>query len=204
MAGSMRAVLICLAAVAWAAPAPALVFDEVGEASFEPGSTWTQSFEPGELPVPPDAGDGGDEEEPLVVEGVETALHGSWVLVLDQFGGANLPVTLPSAEKSYRATAWARGEVVGTLEVEYTEGRIDQFGVLYPTGRMTSDGWYELEMRGLSIDATRAKRVQIGFFSPSGAEVDAIEIGADGPAVPERTCAGANDKSSCGAEEVCE
>jgi hypothetical protein len=131
----------------------AVGFDDLGEATFAPGAVWTQSFETGELPVP-DAG------EAPKLEYIEDALHGKWVLLLEEYAGVDVPITLPSGAKSQRVSAWARGEVVASVTVEYTEGRVDQLGILYPTGRMTSDGWYEVETRGFSVDTERAKLIR--------------------------------------------
>ena len=188
--------------LAFAPSLAALEFDSAGVARFGQNAVWTLSFEPGQLPEP-DAGDGGD-EAPIELEKTETALDGVWVLKLGQFGGVDFPVTLSSPGSSHRISAWARGEVVGSIEVQYTEGQNAQFGVFYPTGRMTSDGWYEIETRGFSIDPLTAVSVRVGFFSPAGAEVDAVEIAPDGPFVPERTCLGASDKSACGPTEICQ
>lgn len=202
MARCYRGAARFLVAVLSSAPAAhAVVFDAAGETSFEAAAVLTQSFEPGQIPEP-DAGDAGDEPE-LLPEKSDSALHGQWVLSLEQFSGANLPITLPPVASSHRVSLWARGEVVATLEVEYSDDRVDEFAVLYPTGRMTSDGWYELEARGFSIDPERAKHVQIGFFSPVGAEVDALEIVRDGPMVPSNACAGASDKSACAPGQLC-
>jgi hypothetical protein len=184
-----------LASLLVATHSSAIGFDALGESSLSPAAAWTLSFEPGEVPEP-DAG-------ALSVEQSDSALHGLWLLRIEQYQGVNVPVTPPPGSKRHRVSVWARGDVLATIELGYTHERVDQLGVLYPTGRMTSDGWYELETRDFSIDAEIAKRVQIGLFSPSGAEIDAIELVPEGPAAPLTTCAGISDKSACGAGELC-
>ena len=80
------------------------------------------------------------------------ALSGSHVLVLAAFGQSALPVTLPSARATYRVSAWIKGnEVVGDLEISYS-GRVDEVFALYPTGRVTSDGWVEVANDHLRVD----------------------------------------------------
>ncbi len=201
-----------LAAFAFAPGAGAVEFDATGAPVFDPGAAWTLGFEPGEPSLPeagvPDAGDAGTDggASPDALDIVEDAgaLEGGHVLHAAPYQGINIPVTLPSDARSYRVSLWARGEVIATIEASYGEDRSDEFGSLYPTGRMTSDGWYELETHGFSFDPARAAYVQVGVFSPGGADVDAIEIVADGSAAIGAACRGVGDTGACGVDQLCQ
>ncbi len=160
----------------WSGTAHAVEFDATGEASFASDASWTLSFEPGQLPEP-DAG--ADAGSGIVTEADADALHGGYVLALGVYEGQDFPVTLPQAATSVRASAWLRGgSVVGTLEALDDSGRVDSFAVLYPTGRVTSDGWVEVRTRGFSVDPARITELNFGLFSPDGASVDASGGGA--------------------------
>lgn len=180
-------------------------FDDEGEFSFSPDAYFSESFE--SPPPPPDAGDEGGPpiEEDAGTGRKETtdALDGTHVFTLGEFDSQSWDVPLPAESVSLGATIWARGgEVVATLETE-VDGRVDEFGVFYPTGRTTSDGWMELAMHGLTIDVSRAQGLVLGVFSPGGAEVDAAEIVVDGPAELGAECLGAADDSACTPSQVC-
>ncbi len=210
-------VLVSLVALSGSAAAAAASFDPTGMLVLDPHATWTLGFEPGDPNLPSngsaDAGDAGldaggaaDAGPPLDITQDPDAIQGSHVLHVAQYQGINIPVSLSADSHTYRVSLWARGEVIATTEAGYEKGRIDEYGQLFPTGRMTSDGWYELSTDAFAFDASHAKVVQVGLFSPAakGADVDAIEISVSGPAVQEDTCAGANDPLSCGPDQECQ
>lgn len=218
-------VLVSLAALSSATAAAAASFDPSGMLVLDSHAAWTLGFEPGDPGLPPagpvdagaaDGGDAGaeggteagapDAGPPLDIEKDGDAIEGKHLLRVAQYQGINIPVTLPADSHSYHVSLWARGEVIATVEAGYEKGRIDQFGQLFPTGRMTSDGWYELATDAFSFDASRAKVVQVGLFSPAaaGADVDAIEISVSGPPVAERSCAGVGDPLACGPDQECQ
>ncbi|MEB2323707.1 MAG: S41 family peptidase [Sorangiineae bacterium] len=207
MARSLLAAALALSLALAAAQASATEFDAAGRATFSAKAAWTLGFEPGEPALPdagePDAGDAGG-PTPLDIAESQAALEGSHVLAVPRFAGVSIPLALPASPSSYRVTVWARGELIATVEASYGEGRVDEFGSLYPTGRMTSDGWYELETRGFSFDSSRAKLVEVGLFSPTGAEADAVEFVPDGAAAPSAACRGAIDDRACGAGRACQ
>ncbi len=192
--GTSLSLLLCVSSARGAS------FDSVGEFSFDDQALFTESFE---TPPPPDAdaGDAGDDAGSGYVQS-DTALDGSHVLELQEFQGTGLDVSLPAQSGSFGGTLWARGEVVATLEV-LVGGETEDFGVFYPTGRTTSDGWMELALHDVTVDVSRADGLQVGLFAPSGAEVDAVEIVADGPAVLGATCTGASDVAACSAGQIC-
>lgn len=184
-----------LCAVTVPTPAWALSFDAQGNARFDTGALYTQSFEAGEVP---DAG--GD---PLVTEVDESALDGSTVLSLESFEGVDLPVPMPTVARALRATAWLRGDGIATLEARDGDGRVHNYAMLFPTGRVTSDGWIEVATHQFSVDPARVTTLDFGIFSPGGAKVDALEIHDDGPPQLEPDCAGVQGSGVCGPTQAC-
>lgn len=184
--------LLCVAT----GPARAAGFDPAGELGFEPGALTTDSFE--------DAIDGGaDAGEGVSGVVVDAgALHGTRVFHLEQYEGVDRPVTLPAATQAVGARLWARGEVIAVLDV-LVGGRSEDHGVFYPTGRMTSDGWYELALHELSIDTSRVEALSLSLFSPSGGDVDAFELLGEGQAVLGGSCSGASEKMACPPSHLC-
>ena len=136
------------------------------------------------------------------------ALSGKQVLDLSPQGGVDVPVTLPAARATYRVSAWIRGgEVTGSFEIAYGD-RVSEVGALYPTGRITSDGWVEIGNDHLRVDGARAAAVRVGFFAANGAVVDALEIVPDGgpadlPVTPNASCQGVTDAGVCAADQIC-
>lgn len=147
-----------------------------------------------------------------VSEGENGALHGALVLPLQPFQGVDVPVALPKERASYRVSAWLRGgEVTADLELSYSPelDRVDELAVLYPTGRVTSDGWIEVANDHVRIEGPTLHRATVGFFAPAGAEIDAVEIvrdvdQAELAPVPHAACAGATDAVSCAPFQRCE
>ncbi|MBE7481233.1 MAG: hypothetical protein HS104_14790 [Polyangiaceae bacterium] len=181
--------VLALLAAARAAPALGASFDPDGSLVFDPAALHIESFE-----SVTDAGPGGEEDP--------GALDGARVLKLTQYQGVDVPVPLPSKTQAVRVRLWAKGEVVASLETRFG-GRVEDFGAFYPTGRVTSDGWYELELHAMSVDVSRVESLAVGLFSPSGADVDAVELAPAGAAVPSAECAGAGDKSACAPGQIC-
>ena len=186
-----------MAACAALAPgvAHAGIFFQDGTFGFDPEAAWTMDFED-ELP-PTDAGDA-----PVRSES-DTALSGHWVLTVGPYQQGGAEAVLPKLARTYRASMWIRGaEAVGVVGVGYSAGQqtLDEVSTLYPTGRVTSDGWVELANQGIRIDGARAAVVVMTAFAPSGAELDAFELVPDGviDGVPNPSCAGAVDSAACG------
>lgn len=190
-------IALSLGAISWlgAGFARAGTFTPEGAFLFDPQAAVTLDFEEPAEGAPPPVEDAG-------------ALHGTKVLVLGAFEGGDIEVTLPKELRSYRATAWIRGaEAVATVEVSYSD-RVDDVAVLYPTGRVTSDGWVEVQNEGIRIDGPRATKVTLGAFAPYGAALDAFELVPDGgaevfPPTPNASCGGIADTSACAADQLC-
>ena len=151
------------------------------------------------------------EDDAAPAEGAEitadpSALSGGKVLTLAAFGGSDLAVTLPPEPRTYRVSLWFRGgETIGDLAISYSD-RPDEVAALYPTGRVTSDGWVELANDRIRVDGTRATSVTVGLFSPAGSQVDAVELTADGElplGEPNASCRGVADAAACAPDQVC-
>src|SRR5262249_23680868 len=128
--------------------------------------------------------------------------------VLKSYTGADLDVPLPALPRSYRASVWVRDrEVVADIEISYSDW-VDEVAALYPTGRITSDGWVELGNQGVRIDGARVKKLTLGLFSREDAAVDAFEMVpeedlSDVPGPLNPPCDGITDPSACGPEQIC-
>ncbi|MEZ4443613.1 MAG: S41 family peptidase [Polyangiaceae bacterium] len=194
--------LAALAVSLSAATAVAGDFDERGVYSFAPGATARYDFEDG-APEPVD-----DQADPISVVSSESALRGSHVVTLGPFQSVDLFVDPEAGQRTYRASVWVRGnDSAGYLVVSHDEeNRAVEVVSLYPTGRVTSDGWVELANERIPIDGARSSAV-IGVFNPSqsAVEVDAAEVAVDGEVegVMHRPCDGAADGATCGVGEIC-
>ncbi len=174
-------------------------FDEDGSFAFDDNAVVTLSFEDPELVL----------ESGSIVED-SGALTGARVLSIGPFEGVDVPVELPIIAAEYRVTAWIRdAEAIGSVSVQYEDNPHagdDEVSVLYPTGRMTSDGWVEVSNDHVRVDRLRGAYVTVGFFSPNGSAIDAMEIvRVKELSEPERTgefCAGSEDPV-CGESHVC-
>lgn len=175
-------------------------FDASGNYRFADGAVATLDFESAELPPPADPAD-----PPATRKDSTSALSGGWLVSLGPYESVSFAAELPPTVASYRMSVWIRGgEAVGIVTSSYDGARRDEVAVLYPTGRMTSDGWVELANERIVVDGA-AGAVAIGVFSPGGAEIDAVEIAPDGgPASkPGKPCDGLVEGAGCGAGEVC-
>ncbi|RYE90561.1 MAG: hypothetical protein EOO75_10005 [Myxococcales bacterium] len=74
---------------------------------------------------------------------------------------------------------------------------------LFPTGRSTSDGWFELESAPFSVEAARQPEAGVGFFATEGLVADALEVVPQGEFRPvARACEGLGS-SVCAVDELC-
>ena len=117
-------------------------------------------------------------------------------------------VKLPGGPGSYRASAWTRH---GAASATFVAIHTNESGLglatasMFPTGRMTSDGWVELASNELSIDgsALTASYVKVvDFAAANGIDVDAIEVVRAGSYSAPVACHGHAD-AACGAEGSC-
>jgi hypothetical protein len=196
----LRSALSALGVVVVLAPAaPALAgsFAADGTFLFDPTAVATLDFEDAM------ATDGGP-----TVKHDDGALSGAHVLALSPQVGVDFTVAVPPTLQTYRVSAWIRdGEVTGSVEVSYG-ARVDEISGLFPTGRITSDGWIEVANDHLRVDGARLANLSVSFFAATGAVVDAVEVSADGgaeqfPSPPNAACAGVTDPGACAADQVC-
>ncbi|NUP12420.1 MAG: hypothetical protein HOW73_40765 [Polyangiaceae bacterium] len=198
----ISASLACaLVAGAFASSAGAASFDERGQFVVDPEATWFVDFEE-------DLFD--KEDAPSLTVEDPDALSGRRVLTLGPYQGFDVPLTLPQSASRYRVSAWVRGsETIADVEVRYGDNPhqgVDEIAVLYPTGRMTSDGWIEVANEHVRIDMTRGAEVSIGFFSTNGSSVDAVEVVPRGELLLEERSGASCDGSAdpvCGESQSC-
>ncbi len=200
VAGALRgrSRLLAFALLLWPTEAQAGSFFDDGSFAFDPNATVTFDFEEG-VPEPVDP-----EQEPIVRVESDSALSGRWVIELGEHGQAYIPLQLPPLARRYQVSLWIRGgDGVGSFVVG-ADDRVDEIATLYPTGRVTSDGWVELANDELRIDGARFGATA-GLFSPEGCELDAIEVVAQGAIDGEvnPSCNGAVDGAACGTGQVC-
>lgn len=193
------AVTAGLGAALVAAPVRAGSFHADGSFAFDPTAIDTFDFEDG-VPPPVD-----EESAPIVRIESDHALSGAHVITVEPFGEATMAVKLPAGARTLRISLWARGgEAVGYFVASHDEHqRAPEITSLYPTGRITSDGWMELANERIPVDGTRAEAV-VGIFSPSGCEIDAVEVVVDGqPDAPlHQPCEGVAG-GGCAEGQVC-
>lgn len=184
-------------------------FDPAGHLVFDPDAVVAQSFE--------DSGStaeggtfqvscsktcqwetrGGNPGEELALEGKRyvhiTALR-------DPF---DVELPLPALDGSYRFRVWVRhGRASARAVFEYTsQERDSEVGYMFPTGRVTSDGWVELESNPVSVTGSELSRAYLRLDG-TDADVDAIEVVPGGDYDPGSACLGAFDPV-CGAGSVC-
>ena len=175
-------------------------FSAAGTFAFDSAAQAQFDFEEG-APPPSD-----ETDPPLVRAASDSALSGRWLLEVPAFGSASMVAALPPDKRSYRVSLWVRGaDAVGLVVVSHgQDSRAAEVSTLYPSGRMTSDGWVELANHGIAIDGARS-RAAVGVFSPSGAQLDAIEVVSERVLTEDINppCAGATDGSACGEQQVC-
>ncbi|MBW2459287.1 MAG: hypothetical protein JRI68_32625, partial [Deltaproteobacteria bacterium] len=193
VAGLLAGSVALPASEAWAGS-----FFADGSFAFDPAAVATFDFEHG-VPVPTDP-----EEEPILRVESDSALSGRWVIEIGEYSEAYIPLDLPPTARRYRVSFWIRGGDGVAGFVVGTDERVDEISTLYPTGRVTSDGWVELANDGLHFDGTKYG-ASAGIFSADGCELDAIEVVAqgaiDGPTNP--SCAGTKDGVACGVGQIC-
>lgn len=193
---------LLLAAASLHARAHAADFDDRGAFSFATGAVFTESFE--EF-APIEAGTSsafsGDSA---------AALHGSKVLRAKlQSTGLGIPVTLPPGRKSYQLSFWIQGDCVGGLAADYGDGRPGVFAQAFPTGRITSDGWVEMQTAALPIDGegvdldARVFLSAYDAYAPLTVDVDAVEVTATGKASATTSCTGLDLEGACSDDEMC-
>lgn len=175
-------------------------FDPDGTFRFASGAALALDFESATLP--PNA----NPMDPAPVrKAAGDALSGGFVLKVSPFQQVVLVVPMPKGAATYRASVWIRGgEASAFVGLMHDGKRIDELPALYPTGRITSDGWIELANDHIAVDGAVGV-VTVGVFSPAGCELDAFELVADGAVVGPlvASCQGIDDGGACGTGRVC-
>src|SRR5678816_590804 len=131
----LSAAPLILASMAFTRDAAALDFTPEGTLVFAQGAAFTEGFETmGSQPG------FAVRESPDALEGKNIGFVNSQSF--DQV--LTLPLTLPSKDAAYQARMFVRKNRV-IASIEFDGGTLAEVNALfYPTGRVTSDGWYEI------------------------------------------------------------
>ena len=192
------AATLLLFSLAFAKSALAIDFDPAGNMSFDKNALVTEGFENF------DTADGGG----ITIETADdthTALEGTkFANVNTQQSQVTIPLAVPKTDASYRARFFARtNRLFASVEIDYPSdgGYPTQSVFFYPTGRVTSDGWYELQTSTFSVQSARFSDVTLSLYA-SGADIDALELVPDGTYREPIACSIARD-SVCADNEYC-
>jgi hypothetical protein len=204
---------LALAALSLPWPARAGQFDYAGDYLPDPDAVATIDFNGDhERYVPP-------ETDPLCITDKESfatvagddAIDGKHYLHIQtriEDGCAErFLVDVPAERASYRARVWVRH---GSVDAQLTVFYPDEVGLetlaakMGPTGRVTSDGWVELESNELPVDGALAEAVYLRVydFDSRGSDVDALEVVKAGEYWESQSCKGIADPV-CGPEALC-
>lgn len=196
-----RAPWLGLAALGAAAPAAAGSFDGEGRHHFDAQAALTESFE---SETPEGLGCEGSCSWESLPSGDELALEGSRYLRFSaQQEPFEIDLALPPWNAAYVFRVWVRHARAALRVVLEHEGdpRGTEPAWLFPTGRVTSDGWVELASNAVSVtgrDLTRAFLRGEG----SGVDLDAFEAVPAGEYHAGGACLGLSDPI-CGPEALC-
>lgn len=189
-----RSWLAALAIAGLGVPAHAGTFDPMGDFSFDAAAVYTNGFDA----VAKQSG------VKLVHSG--DAIEGASYLSVDtQNSSAVFSVTLPAADASYVARVFARtNRLVASIDVSYPSdgGSPSTSASFFPSGTVTSDGWYELVTNAFSVQGSRAPTVDFSVYA-NAADVDALELVPSGKFQAAAKCSPPID-SACGAHQFCE
>jgi hypothetical protein len=114
-----------------------------------------------------------------------------------------IPLGVGFSDSAYQVRLFVRGRhpwyPILSIQYAYGPGPALAYATLSPTGRMTSDGWLELESAPISIEASRSPYLALMLMSYE-IEVDAIEVvPATAKYKPNTACLG----DFCGVDQVC-
>ena len=176
-------------------------FDAEGRHHFDAAAVATESFEaatPKGLVCEKDCA----WESKLATD--ELALDGErFVRVSTGQNAFELGLPLPKLNRSYVFRVWmrhGRGHVRMVFEHDDPK-RGTEAGWMFPTGRVTSDGWVELASNSVSVTGRDLVRAFLRVEG-SNVDVDALEARADGAYSAGGVCLGVSDPI-CGPEAVC-
>lgn len=196
-----RRVLLGLALLGFARPALAGSFDAEGRHHFDPSAVASESFESA---APKGLGCKDKCSWESLGSDTELALDGArFARVTAQESPFEMDLALPPLNRSYVFRVWVRHARAWVRMVFEHEGsaRGTESAWLFPTGRVTSDGWVELASSAASVtgrDLTRA------FLRLEGTaiDVDGLEAVAEGEYHAGGACLGLGD-AVCGPDELC-
>ncbi len=202
----MRALGVAAAALGVTAlprAAAAASFDELGQAQLEPDAVATESFEVATPPITcTDDCSFQVFDGPDAVTGDAALAGNGWVRLSSGQASFEVDLVLPDVDASYRFRLWVRhARARVRLVVTYRDGRPNEAAYLFPSGRVTSDGWVELESNPVSITGPWRDRTFVRVDG-TNVDVDAIEAVPEGDYDPGSACLGAFDPI-CGPEAVC-
>lgn len=192
-----------VAGMALAPTARAGTFDARGVFSFDPAAVVTLDFS--SFSAAPDAGDGSAQ-----VLADPTALAGGHVLSVKlATEGYPIPLALPKRQDSYQLTFWLKGDCTAGFAVDYADGSPGVVSEAFPTGRVTSDGWVEMQTQPFSVDGAK-KGIDARLFlaaytvsQPITVQIDAVEVVPDGTYTPRAACVGLDAAGACGPGQMC-
>lgn len=192
-ATSVSAALVLLPASASAGS-----FDAKGNFIFDKDAVFTESFEAFDPPEGMSVADNGGLEGNAYVR-----------VRVDDDDDAEAPsieLSVGDDHAAYVVRAFVRSETswYPTVKVTYDDspGVPYTLATLYPTGRMTSDGWVEIGSAPLSVNGYRNPVVELSMSS-SDVDLDAVEVvRVLGAYQPHSECSGIGT-STCGEGRFC-
>ncbi|HEY2515852.1 MAG TPA: S41 family peptidase [Polyangiaceae bacterium] len=181
---------ICLTA---APSALASHFDHQGNLQFDSAALYTESFETS-TPA------GG------TVATDPAALNGAKLLHVASGGFVELSTPIGAQDVSVRASVYVRGgQGLFVLSGDFSGPGVPHLdALLYPTGRVTSDGWVEMQSAPISLPLHRATALNFGAFNEAteDLEIDGVEVVPSGEYRGQKACH-PPDASTCGPSDVC-
>jgi len=178
------------------ATAHAGTFDPNGDFSFDPAAVVTFGFEE----APPQSATG----VKLVHAGDAVDGASYWNVNVDQ-NSVDVSIALPSTDASYVARVFARtNRLLAEIDVSYPKdgGSPATQAHFYPSGTVTSDGWYELVTNPFSVQGSRKPTAVFSVYA-NGADVDALEVVPSGAYRAAVACSPPVDPA-CGPHAFCE
>ncbi len=168
-------------------------FDESGRFRFDDRSIVRETFI-----------DGRGQKAIKIVRGADAIDGAGYGTVDSQQDQFSMPVAFPKQDASYRARMFVRkNRVISSVNVGYPAdgGSPGFFARFFPTGLVTSDGWYEVATAPFSVQGSRGATGSLSIFA-NGADVDAFEIVPEGDFRRLSACKPPVD-SACRANEQC-
>ncbi len=168
--------------------ARAVTFDARGAGHLDRNAVASEAFGPGAV------------QAGLVIRTADDALEGDTYGFVTGSATVSFPITVPDElsqskpqmpiDRSLRARFFARKNrvVADMLVANPDDDGYPSFSVrFFPTGRVTSDGWYELTSSQFSFEVTRGATLSLSI-SAGGADIDAFELTNEGSFKPSLAC----------------